>query len=99
LFEEFSRLREGLRPWLDFHPVTTVMVTTTFGSDDPTRAALAMHLAEGALESGHDAEIFLTGEAVSLMKTLIADSLVGVGLANVGEMIRDIGRRGGRFYI
>jgi predicted peroxiredoxin len=79
--------------------MATVMVTTTFGSDDPTRAALTMHLAQAALQSGHQAEVFLTGEAVALMKTDIANSLVGVGLANVGEMIRDIVGLGGRFYI
>lgn len=76
-----------------------VMVTTTFGSDDPTRAALTMHMAQAALQSGHDAEIFLTGEAVVLVKTAIADSLNGVGLANVGETMRDIVAKGGRFFV
>ncbi len=79
--------------------MATVMVTTTFGSDDPTRAALCMHLAQAALQSGHRAEVFLTGEAVTLIKSTVADSLHGVGLANVGETIRDIVGKGGRFYI
>lgn len=79
--------------------MATVMVTTTFGSDDPTRAALTMHLAQAALESGHQAEVFLTGEAVVLMKTTVADTLNGVGLANVGEMIRDVVAKGVKFYV
>lgn len=79
--------------------VATLLFCGTYGSDDPTRAALPLLGALGALETDHHPEVFLLGEAVYLMRSHIADSLQPVGLPNVGEMIRDLIGRGVRFYI
>jgi predicted peroxiredoxin len=46
----------------------------TAGSDDPTRAGFPFNFAMGALDAGHQPEIFLAGEAAYLMK----DSVLGV---------------------
>lgn len=79
--------------------VATLLFCGTYGSDRPTRTSLPLLGAVGALDAGHDPEVFLHGEAVYLMRSHIADSLQPVGLPNVGEMIRDLIGRGVRFYI
>jgi predicted peroxiredoxin len=71
----------------------------TAGSDDPTRAALPLLSAQGALDSGNEAEVFLLGEAVYVMKTEIADAMNPVGWPNVGELVRGLISRGVRFYV
>ena len=45
----------------------------TAGSDDPTRAGFPFNFAMGALDAGHQPEIFLAGEAVYLMKDTVTD--------------------------
>lgn len=76
-----------------------MLFSGTHGSDDPTKAALPLLAAVGALDGGHEAEIFLLGEAVYLMKDDIADSVHPVAFSNVGTMLRDLIGRGVRFYI
>jgi len=56
------------------------------GSENPTRAGFPFHLALGALEAGHQAEIALAGDAVVLMKSVVADSVLPVALAPLKEM-------------
>lgn len=67
--------------------MATLVYTTTHGSDDPTRAAFPFILANGAVEAGHQAEIFLAAEAVYLMKQSIADAMVPVGWAPMRELM------------
>ena len=50
------------------------------GSENPTRAAFPFHLALGALEAGHQAEIGLAGDAVVLMKSVVAEGILPVAL-------------------
>lgn len=59
---------------------------STYGSDDPTRAALPFYLANGAIEAGHQAEIALTGEAVYLMKDAVVDAMQPVGWPSLREL-------------
>ena len=76
-----------------------VLYAGTFGSDDPTRAVLPLLSAKGALEAGHDAEVFLMGEAVYLMKDEVADACNPVGWPNVGETLRELIGKGVNFFI
>ncbi len=76
-----------------------LLISSTHGSDDPTRAALPLLTAVGALEAGHEAEIFLLGEAVYLMKQEIADAVNPVGWRNVGEVLGELRAGGVPFYI
>ena len=50
-----------------------VLIKSAWGSDDPTKAAFAFLHANAFAEAGHEVQIFLLGEAVSLMK----DELIG----------------------
>ena len=59
--------------------MASLIYTSTHGSDDPTRAAFPFILANGAIEAGHQAQVFLAGEAVYLMKDTVANAVVPVG--------------------
>jgi predicted peroxiredoxin len=71
----------------------------TYASDDPTRAVLPLLSAKDALDAGHEAEVFLMGEAVYLMKTEVADACDPVGWPNLGAVQRELIGKGVRFYI
>jgi predicted peroxiredoxin len=47
--------------------MATILFVSTFGSDDPTRATLPLVAANGAIEAGHNPQLFLAGEAPYLM--------------------------------
>lgn len=64
-----------------------ILYVVTAGTDDPTRAGLPFNFALGALEAGHQAEIFLTGEGVYLLKEEVAGSVVPVGPPPLREML------------
>ena len=58
--------------------------------DDPTRAAFPFQWALGARDAGHDAEIFLAGEATYLMKNPVADAVLPVGMPPLRELIDEV---------
>lgn len=64
-----------------------ILYVGSAGSDDPTRAGFPFNFALGALEAGHQPEIFLAGEAAYLMKDEIAGSVLPVGMPAFREML------------
>jgi predicted peroxiredoxin len=64
-----------------------VLIKSAWGSDDPTKAAFAFLHANAVVEAGHAAQIFLLGEAVSLMRTPVADAIVPVGWPPLREIL------------
>ncbi len=68
--------------------MATILYVSTFGSDDPTRATLPFVAANGALEAGHQPQIFLAGEAAFLMKDTVADQVHGVGWPPFKELLQ-----------
>ena len=60
-------------------PTLKVMMKSAWGSDDPTKAAFPFLHGFALAEAGHDVQIFLLGEAVSLMRTSVAKAVVPVG--------------------
>jgi predicted peroxiredoxin len=65
-----------------------VLVKSAWGSDDPTKAAFPFLHANALAEAGHDAQIFLLGEAVSLMRAPVAQSVTPVGWPPLAESLR-----------
>jgi predicted peroxiredoxin len=57
------------------------------GPEDPTRAALPIHMAKGAVEAGYAAEIVFQGDAVLLFNETIAANVQPVGLPNVKDLL------------
>jgi predicted peroxiredoxin len=65
-----------------------VLVKSAWGSDDPTKAAFAFLHANALVEAGHDAQIFILGEAVSLLRDPVAGAVVPVGWPPLAEILR-----------
>lgn len=61
------------------HKTLNIMMKSAWGSDDPTRAAFAFLHGLALSEAGHNVQIFLLGEAVSLMRKSVAQAVVPVG--------------------
>ncbi len=75
-----------------------ILAVGTYGSDDPTRAALPLITAQGALDSGNQAQVALLGEATYLLRPGLADQVVAVAFGNVGERMRALIDQGVPFY-
>ena len=67
--------------------MSRILVKSAYGSDDPTKAAFAFIHANTLAEHGHEVRIFLLGEAVSLMRTPVADAVVPVGWPPLRETL------------
>src|SRR5215831_13841480 len=65
-----------------------VLVKSAWGSDDPTKAAFPFLHANALAEAGHEAQIFLLGEAVSLLRDPVANAVVPVGWPPLAETLR-----------
>ena len=57
------------------------------GSEDPTKATLPFLMASGALDAGHETAIILMGDAAVLMNGTVADSVQGIGLPSLKELL------------
>lgn len=62
-----------------------IMMKSAWGSDDPTRASFAFIHGLALAEAGHAVQIFLTGEATTLMRKATADAIVPVGWPPLSE--------------
>jgi len=79
--------------------MATIFISSTHGSDDPTRATLPLLSARAALKQGHQVDVALMGEAVSLMRNETANAINPVGWPNAGEVLREVVAAGGKFWI
>lgn len=75
-----------------------ILVKSTWGSDDPTRSALAFLHSNALVDGGHDVQIFLIGEAVSLMRKPVREAVTPVGWPPLREIIADTVERGIRIH-
>jgi predicted peroxiredoxin len=64
-----------------------IMMKSAWGSDDPTKAAFPFLHGHALAEAGHEVQIFLLGEAVSLMRKSVANSVVPVGWPPLSEIL------------
>ena len=62
-----------------------IMMKSAWGSDDPTRASFPFLHGLLLADAGHDVQIFLTGEATSLMRKATADAIFPVGWPPLSE--------------
>jgi predicted peroxiredoxin len=76
-----------------------ILYVGTAGSDDPTRAGFPFNFALGAIEAGHQAEIFLAGEAAYLVKDVIAEAVLPVGMPPLAEMRKKVVEHGVPIYV
>ena len=71
-------------------PKSKILIKSAWGSADPTQASFPFHHANAFAEAGHAVQVFLLGEAVSLMRTPVADSVVPVGWPPLAEALAKV---------
>lgn len=67
-----------------------IMMKSAWGSDDPTKSAFPFLHGLALSEAGHTVQIFLLGEAVSVMRKPVANAVVPVGWPPLSETLDKI---------
>jgi hypothetical protein len=75
----------GLAAAAQAKPKMKVLIKSAWGSDDPTQASFPFHHANAFADAGHQVQIFLLGEAVSVMRTVVANAVFPVGWPPLSE--------------
>ncbi len=68
------------------HKKLNILMRSSWGSDDPTRASFPFAHGLALSDAGHDVRIFLTGEATYLMRKATAAAILPVGWPPLDEM-------------
>jgi predicted peroxiredoxin len=68
--------------------MSKILVKSAWGSNDPTQAAFPFLHANALAEAGHEVQIFLLGEAVSLLRDPVANAIVPVGWPPLAETLQ-----------
>ena len=63
-----------------------VLMRSSWGSDDPTRASFPFAHALALADAGHDVQIFLTGEATNLMRKATVAAIFPIGWPPLSEL-------------
>src|SRR5258708_5752142 len=79
----------GMTAWSEqaTHKPLKIMMKSAWGSDDPTKAAFPFLHGLALSEAGHSVQVFLLGEAVSLMRSSVAKAVVPVGWPPLAEVL------------
>lgn len=75
-----------------------ILMKSAWGSDDPTKAAFPFSHALALAEAGHEVQIYLLGEAVVLMRKVVADAVTPVGWPTVGEFLNKLAAKRVQIY-
>lgn len=75
-----------------------ILMKSAWGSDDPTKAAFPFSHALALAEAGHEVQIYLLGEAVVLMRKVVADAVTPVGWPTVGEFLNKLSAKHVQIY-
>src|SRR5580704_8923523 len=75
-----------------------IMIKSAWGSDDPTKAAFPFSHGLALAEAGHEVQIYLLGEAVVLMRKVVADAVTPVGWPAVGDFLNKLTVKHVRIY-
>lgn len=65
--------------------MANIFMKSSWGSDDPTRAAMVFGHANALAGAGHEVRIFLLGEAVCLARPVVRENMIPVGWPSVAE--------------
>ncbi len=67
-----------------------ILMRSSWGTDDPTRASFAFSHGLALSDAGHDVQIFLTAEATYLMRKETVDAIKPVGWPPLTETMAKI---------
>ena len=79
--------------------MSRLLVHIATGPENPTRAALGLLVARSALEAGHDVDLFIAGDGVSLLRPETLDAGHGIGTGSLREHVDALSAGGARFYL
>ena len=80
------------------HKPLKIMMKSAWGSDDPTKAAFPFAHGLALAEAGHEVQIFLLGEAVVLMRKVVAEAVTPVGWPRVADLLDKVSARHIQIY-
>jgi predicted peroxiredoxin len=66
--------------------ILKIMMRSSWGTDDPTRASFVFAHALALADAGHEVQIFLTADATSLMRKATSDAVIPIGWPPLAEM-------------
>ena len=70
-----------------------IVMRSSWGSDDPTRASFPFIHGLVLAEAGHEVQIFLTGEATYTLRRATADAITPVGWPPLSQTLEKIAAR------
>ena len=77
-----------------------LLITTTVGPDDPTRASLGFYMAvNGAIKNEIDTSIAMAGDAIELLKPGAAEKVRGVGVPPLAELLAGCVSSGVKIFV
>ena len=80
------------------HKSLNIMMKSAWGSDDPTKAAFPFLHGLALSEAGHSVQMFLLGEAVSLMRKSLVGAVVPVGWPPLEQTMIKVAERKVQIY-
>jgi len=63
-----------------------IMMRSSWGTDDPTRASFVFAHALALSDAGHEVQIFLTADATYLMRKATSDAVLPIGWPPLSEL-------------
>ena len=88
----------GQAAQLASHKTLRIMMKSAWGSDDPTKAAFPFLHGHALAEAGHEVQIFLLAEAVSVMRKSVASAVVPVGWPPLAETLDKVAAKHIQIY-
>jgi predicted peroxiredoxin len=77
-----------------------ILYLTVTGPADPTRASLPFHLAiNGTAAAGDTPELVLAGDAAELLRAGVVDSVQGIGVPPLAELVAKLGAAGVAIHV
>lgn len=67
-----------------------IMMRSSWGTDDPTRASFVFAHALALSDAGHEVQIFLTADATYLMRKATSDAIMPIGWPPLSELRQKI---------
>ena len=67
--------------------MSRLFVHIATGPENPTRIALGLLVARGALDSGHEVDVFIAGDGVSILRPETLELANGIGTGSIREHV------------